>query len=304
MSRALRYGWLILAISTPCYGKLVWESTFAHDADGVVNVRTDGNPSITMIGPNTGGDQTIVTTGRKSGETKSNKAGRPLPSSVGANDSFSAYYKWDYTGYQDDGPNDVQEVAGFISGSSPHSTREFMGASFIHYVDSDGNFRLRFGGRWASEGNVGSGRYFVGTPAGDVNFGKTRPIGMELQTVVAYDGGTKFLTTNLYDDTGTLLKSVSQDIRLFDNLGATPDDPALMAEVNQLTLTHLGWEDFGSGDTKDLTHTWSASDLAYYNDATGAFGHVSGVPEPTAAMLLTVGALLLGTRRRRQGRGC
>ena len=304
MSRTIPCGWLVLVISAPCYGSFVWESTFAHDADGVVNVRTDGNPAIMMIGPNTGGAQTIVTTGRKNGETHSNKAGRPLPSSVGANDSFSAYYKWNYTDYQDNGQNDVQEVAGFISGESPHSTRQFMGASFIHYMDSNGNFFLRFGGRWASEGNVGSGRYFVGTPAGDINFGMTRPVNMKLQLVVAYDGSTKFLTTDLYDATGTLLKSVSQDIRLFDNLGATPDDPALQAEVSQLSLTHLGWEDFGSGDTKDFTHTWSVNDLAYYNDATSAFGHVSGVPEPSSAMFLTGTALLLGSRRRREARGC
>src|SRR5690349_19339526 len=87
---------LLLVVGAPTFGSLVWDSTFDSTADGVVDARDD-NPNKVMIGANTGGRQTIVTAGRKN-QTLSDKAGRPTGSTLGTNDSFSAYYKWNYTG--------------------------------------------------------------------------------------------------------------------------------------------------------------------------------------------------------------
>src|SRR5262249_43505579 len=137
---------------------------------------------------------------------------------------------------------------------------------------------LRFGGSWASEGNIGVGRYFKGSPTLDVNLGPdSNVIGHEYFIAIGYDGSTKFLTTNFYDSDGTLLKTVSQDIRLFDNLGVAPGDPLIQTEMDQLALTHLGWSDYPSGVAIDRTRTWSVDTLAYFDDATGAF---SLVPTP------------------------
>jgi hypothetical protein len=295
MSRLIAFVSASLCISAPAFAGLVWQSTFDSTADGVVDARND-NPNKVMIGANTGGNQTIVTAGRK--VTPSDKAGRPLGTTKGANDSFSAYYQWNYSAFEDDQENAVEEMAGFLTTSSQHSTRQFMGARIQHYIGSNGDNLVRFGGGWASEGNTGSGRYFTGTPAGDVNLG-SNVIGRELQLVVAYDGVTKFLTTNLYDTDGTILKTVSQDIRLFDNLGVPPNDPALTAEMSQLTLTHLGWSDFISGVVQEKTNTWSVDTLAYYDDASGAFGQV--VPEPSVALLaLAASAPLCWPRRSRR----
>jgi hypothetical protein len=298
---------VVLGLSAvPAWGVEVWRSTFDTGADGVVDTRDD-NPNKVMIGPAGGGTISITTMGYA--DTLSDKAGRPLGSTVTAADSFGAYYKWHYTGYETDGTSGVEEIAGFHTSTSPHSTRRFMGAAFNHFKSGAGDHMVRFGMRWASEGFTGSGRCFLANRSGnngcdatvtgptDINLGPNLPTGIELQVAIGYDGPSQTLKTAIYDGAGMLLKEISANIRFFDNLAVAPDSPALDNEVNNLALTHLGWTDFISG-SNPRTHTWGADTLAYFNDAEGAFAAV--IPEPATAVLLMGG--LAGLTRRNRSR--
>src|SRR5512142_2697278 len=72
----------------------VWQSTFDTGTDGVVDVQ-NANPNKVMIGPNTGGRLTIVTSAR--GVAQADKAGRPVGKTLTANDSMGALFKFNYS---------------------------------------------------------------------------------------------------------------------------------------------------------------------------------------------------------------
>ncbi|MBI4581277.1 MAG: hypothetical protein HY718_16360 [Planctomycetes bacterium] len=250
-----------------------WLATFDTGTDQVEDVRDD-NPSKVMIGPNTGGRLNITTMSRNT--TEADKAGRPVPGPVLASSSVSGLYEWKYTDYDVAAENvGVEEFAGFISGYSTHCTRQFLGARFYHYRQG-ADYRLQIGAAWGSVGYTYTGHKTV-----NVSLGPKLPVGRNFLLAVGYDGPSMNLWVALYSQaTRELIAIVGGDIRTFPNLGVPPNHPALQNELNELSMTHLGWTDFiADGSTDGLVHVWSVDNLALYATPSGAF-RAMGVNSP------------------------
>ena len=248
------------------HAALVWESTFDSDSDGVVNLREDNPHGATMIGTNAGGVLPINTQSLEN-QTRSNKAGRDTNDVLGHADSFGALYQfeWTFGGQLVPGPDSAGYFAGFTSSSSPHNTRQHIGARFIRQVDSGGSHTVILGGSWASEGFSYAGHNF----ANPVSLG-TNLIGRPLHLAIGYDGSSKVLDVGLYEaDTGVAISHSSGDIRSFDNLGFAPDSPQVSSELNALAVTHVGWTDFV--DVAHVDTTWEMDSMRYYDDPISAF---------------------------------
>ena len=246
----------------------VWLSTFDTDADGVEDVY-DGNPIKDMIGANTGGRQNIITASQLGQTSPHDRAGRPLPAQLGAEDSFSGVYKFKYIDFPVADPPEagVEELAGFVAtgpGGERHSTRLFMTSAWNHTA-TGGNYSSSFGMRWGSVGFTGTGRRFS-----TIDFGSSPPLGKNYLLAIGYEGASKNGFVALYSAVdGSLIEVVGGDIRTFDNLGVAPNDPALQNELDALRLTHLGWSDFIAA--ADSTRTWSVDAMAYFDSSDGAF---------------------------------
>ena len=250
-----------------------WLSTFDSSTDQVEDVRND-NPNKVMIGLNTGGRLLITTMSRNT--TEADKAGRPIPGPVLASGSVSGLYDWKYTDYGLAAENvGVEEFAGFISDYSTHCTRQFLGARLYHYRQGE-DYRLQVGAAWGSVGYTYTGHKTV-----NVSLGPTPPVGRNFLLAIGYDGPSKNLWVALYSrSTRELIAMVGGDIRAFPNLGVPPNHPALLNELDNLSLTHLGWTDFiGDGSADGLVHVWSVDNLALYGAPSEAF-RALGVNSP------------------------
>jgi hypothetical protein len=284
---------IILGLASTGQAALVWESTFDTNADGVVQIRADNPNGAVMIGANSGGVQAINTQGVST--TLSNKAGRPTadnggPASLGANDSFSALYTFNWSFPNDPTNTGIEFQAVVTSPTSPHNSRQHIGAKFVRQVVANGDNLVNLAGTWASEGFVGAGRNF----AGDVNLGPNLD-GRPLQLAYGYDGNA--LNVALYDGvTGALLSQAGPlDIELFDNLGAAPGSGPLNNELANLSVSHVGWSD-GNNAASNTDTIWNMDSLRFYDDASGAFADV--IPEPASGMLLLAAVAMMHRRRR------
>lgn len=254
----------------------VWVSTFDSTADGVVDV-FDNNPAKAMIGAASGGFLQVILSDSTGGDTI-DKAGRPLDAAKTGAQSFSALYKFRWA-LLNEQTVDAYEMAGFIgsTGTPPPSNfiKQFCGAVLRHRKapsDVSQDYYVNLGlGFGSTGGNFGY------LPGPDINLG-SGAVGATYHLAICYNGFSKQLTLRLTDSAGNRLGS------LIANL--TTDVPALktggnpLAEVNALSVTHLGWSDY-AGTGGDRLTIWEVDSLAYYGNAAGACNALPA--EPTGA---------------------
>jgi hypothetical protein len=281
----------VLSLAVSAQAALVWDSTFDAGADGVVDI-FDGNAGNVMIGP-AGGGTIQITTQDAVGNFNGDVAGRSLGSTVTGNDSFSGLYNFRWTGLNQDQSPQTWELAGF-KGSNNNQTRQFLGVLFQHWKVGGTNNFINLGVAFGNNGSAADHQDLLM----DVPLGTAVWIGNDAaatsenwQLAIGYDGVTTVLEVGLYRGDGTLLASnsmnLSTDLNLLGN--------SLSTVLSALQLNALGWQDYAATGGGRTT-TWEVDRLRYFDTANGA---ANAVPEPASAILITGGAVLLASRRRR-----
>ena len=286
MSRLLATGMFLVVVASICPASEVWRSNFDSSADGVVDIWNQNSAKAT-IGPAAGGKLQITNMDNSTNAYTPDKAGRPLGATVGAGNSFSGLYQFQWSGLNQS-QTQAYEMAGFLGsdGNSTPQTRQVMTALIGHWkVGADNYITLDMG-----VGGIGiSGfGYKAGTTTWLANPSDN------YQLTVGYDGTTRVLTLGLYDGQGNL---VTQNVGDLDT-----DLPGLTAygsgayngELNAMAFTHLGWSDY-TYNGGDRSTVWQTDSLAYFNTATGAVEAL--LPEP-ASLILLAGGLVVALRRR------
>ncbi len=243
----------------------VWKATFDADADGVVVVQ-EQNAALPKIG--TAAEGRLQITNYDVVAPTVNKAGRPLGSTFGECDSFSALYQFRWTDlYQGNlvSGYGLFDMAGFIGSTASGGafTRQNVTAVFTHWKDANGDYWVALA---VGAGASGSWSYTLGP---SINLGPNA-INRDLQLVIGYDSATKVAVVQLFDAVGSLLGSQSA------NLGVK-----LGADVHTLAVDHLGWSDYqgvASLAGQDVPAVWSVDTLAFYDTPKGAYMAVNRLP--------------------------
>jgi hypothetical protein len=100
---------------------------------------------------------------------------------------------------------------------------------------------------------------------------QTNPQAQDFQLAIGYDGPSHALSVGLYDASGTPLIE-----RLTTLEALLPGTTGEAAAINNMALTHLGWEDY-SGNLTDQTTVWQNDALTYFDTADGAKNAVTNL---------------------------
>jgi len=271
----------------------VWESTFDTDADGVEYV-VNGNLDKDLIGPAGGGTVQITTMDRSGAFNDNDRGGRALGSTLDGNSSFSGIYRFAWSDLNED-TTQMWESVGFV-GDAANITRQKIGVIMRHWKVGDNSFVSMD----MIYGEAGTGA-FLFDATGANGYGPFSPTaislgseaeGRDLQLALGYDGTSHVLTSELYDGDGNLMSGNLVDL---DTSLSPTGSNTVQTMLDALQVTHLGWADYVANGA-DRTTVWDVDSLAYFNDATGAFGAV--IPEPTTGLLLLSSSVLLLRRKR------
>ena len=174
--------------------------------------------------------------------------------------------------------NIAYEAVGFLGTATPQ-TRQIMGAIIRHWYipQSEATSRYQQGyyaGLDLAFGSVGITDFGYDGSAPAIYLGNAIPTGT-LQLALGFDPTSNTLSAALYDGSGNLFENHSDVIsRTGGMYGAHPpaydSNANIQAELNNLSATYLGWEDY-TGNGNNIPTTWNMNSLSYYNDATGAF---------------------------------
>jgi hypothetical protein len=247
----------------------VWESTFDTTADGVVDIIGGpefGVPAKEMIGSVTDGKLQITAWDNTTNSFSPDKAGRPLmldESQVpikfeNGDDDMSAQYKFRWSDLNDD---EVQayELAGFLGNTTAAQTRQVMGALIRHHKvanDYYASLDVAVGSvGFTNFGYKASSSFFLGPNAEQNDY--------ELR--IEYNGDTHFLRLQLLDNVGALIGENQADLDV-DVPGLLQPTPAAGAqEINAMSFTHLGWEDY-TGNGGNRATAWEVNSLAWWDE--------------------------------------
>jgi hypothetical protein len=309
-SHTLRFGVPLVAcaLCSAAHATLQWDDSFSAGPNGLTQFDTNGGN--TMIGPLTGGQIPVTTVDNGAEAYTPDKAGEPLGTTITGTSAFSGLYNFTWSNLNPNDSSDIAyEAAGFLGSATPQ-TRQIMGVILRHWyvtaseassADPQGYYvglDLLFG----SVGIVDTG-YQAGP---SIYVGNTNPTAT-MQLAIGFDPTSNTLSAGLYDATGDLLGSHSATLTMTGGMyGAHPaaydTNANIQAELNNLSASYLGWEDY-TGNGNNIPTTWDMNSLSFYNDATGAFSAATGLaPEPAGmAMLAGISALgFLGARHRRR----
>lgn len=259
--------WAVLVLTQMALGGQVWRSDFNTDGnpDGVEVIK-EGPSKAQFSGP-AGGKLTVTNWDNSESAYVPDKSGRPLGSTRGGNDSFSALYifRWSTLNTSE---TQAYEYAGFIGNATPQ-TRQICGAILRHWKVN--NTTDHYVALDIAVGSVGTTNF--GYRAGASSYLGSTPTSNTYQLIVAYDGPTHVLTLRLFDGAGTQVAANTADL--------DTDVPGLQefgtpaGELGLLSLTHLGWSDYTASGGNRAT-VWEVDSLAYYNDPLGAFAGLTG----------------------------
>lgn len=283
-------GWMagMMALPVVACGAPVWEATFDTGPDGVVDLK-DQNAGKVMIGGNVGGKQLIRVADNLTNAFEPDKAGRPLGTTIGGSDSFSARYVVAWSSL----PQTVSQVvnfAGFLGDANPQ-TRQVMGSLFAFNKFED-NYYVQPIVVFGSTGTTNFGS-LGGTSA---NLGPDAQ-GTDFQIAISFDATTRFITSSMLDMNGNVLTTIAGEVKVGGGGIFAPPFGSGTSELDGFVGTHLGWSDY-SYNYSDASIEWYVDSMAFYNTADGALADAMAVPEPTSLAMIAGGALLLGRRRR------
>jgi len=298
---------LACAFCSAANATLVWQKTFTTDANGVTQFDTAGGN--TMVGTVSNNQLPVTTVDNGTNAYTPDKAGEPLGGTVSGTNAFSGLYNFDWSNLNTNDPSGIAyEGVGFLGTAGPQ-TRQIMGMVLRHWYipQSEATAQIQQGyyvGLDLAFGSVGIVDFGYNGASPSVYLGNAVPTA-DLQLAIGFDPTSNTLSTGLYDGSGNLLGSHSAVIdRAGGMYGAHPasydTDANIQLELNNLSATYLGWEDY-TGNGNNVPTTWSMNSLSYYNDATGAFAAAASVPEP-ASLGLLAGAALFGVIRPRRRR--
>jgi autotransporter-associated beta strand protein len=256
---------------------LVWQKTFTSGPNGVVQFENGGGNN--MIGPVTNNQLPVTTVDNGTNPYTPDKAGEPLGTTVTGQSAFSGLYNFDWSNLNTQDESDISyEAVGFLGTAVPQ-TRQIMGAILRHwYIPAseavNGIQQGYYVGLDLAFGSVGIVDFGYNGSAPAIYLGNSSPT-QTLQFAIGFDPTTNTLSTGLYDASGNVLGTHSAVIsRAGGMYGAHPpsydSDANIQSELNDLSATYLGWEDY-TGNGNDIPTTWNMNSLSYYNDATGAF---------------------------------
>ena len=308
-SHTLRLGVPLLAcaLCSAAHATLQWDDSYSAGPNGLTQFDTNGGN--TMIGALTGGQIPVTAVDNGTDAYTPDKAGEPLGTTVTGANAFSGLYNFAWSNLNPNDSSDIAyEAAGFLGSATPQ-TRQIMGVILRHWyvtaaeassADPQGYYvglDLLFGSVGITDTGYQSGP--------SIFVGNTNPTAT-MQLAIGFDPTTNTLSAGLYDATGDLLGSHSAVLDKAGGMyGAHPpaydSDANIQAELNNLSASYLGWEDY-TGNANNIGTTWDMNSLSFYNDATGAFSAATAsAPEPAAmAMLFGISALgFLGARHRR-----
>jgi hypothetical protein len=267
-----------VGLSSNAVAVQVWESTFDAGPDGVVDI-ADNNFAKDMIGTSSGGRLMITTMDNSTDAYTPDKAGRPLeldesevPVPRTYNDSQSAQYKFRWTSIPTAPEGqEAYHFAGFLGNTTVPQTRQVMGTLMTHWnVGSDYYMRIGLA-------VMGVGFTDFGYNAGPViNLGSD-PLNKDRELRIEFDGSTHIMSVKLLDETATLIASNTRDLDIHDPPPADGDGvwhgwfaygpTNFQNEVNSISVTHLGWEDY-TGWGGDKAWVWEVDSLAWWDEGT------------------------------------
>jgi hypothetical protein len=296
---------LAVALCSAANAGLVWQDSFTSGPNGVTQFDTMGGNN--MIGAVVNNQLPVTTVDNGTNAYTPDKAGEPLGATVSGTSAFSGLYNFDWSNLNPNDESDVAyEAAGFLGSATPQ-TRQIMGAILRHWyvpaseatAGTQQGYYVGVDLLFGSVGIVDTG-YDGSEPA--VYLGNTLPTST-LQLAVGFNPVGNTLSAALYDANGNLLIDHSDVLDMTGGMyGAHPpaydSNANIQAELNNLSASYLGWEDY-TGNGNNIPTTWSMNSLSYYNDATGAFNAAASVPEP-ASLSLLAGVMTLGLFRQRR----
>jgi autotransporter-associated beta strand protein len=259
---------------------LVWQDTFTTGPNGVTQFDTAGGNE--MIGTVVNDQLPVTTVDNGTNAYTPDKAGEPLGAPVTGQDAFSGLYNFDWSNLNPNDESDIAyEAAGFLGTAGPQ-TRQIMGVILRHWYvpQSEAINDIQQGyyvGLDLAFGSVGITDFGYNGSDPALFLGNNSPTAT-MQLAIGFDPTSNTLSASLFDGSGNLLESHDAVINMTGGMyGAHPpaydSNANIQSELNDLSATYLGWEDY-TGNGNDIPTTWNMNSLSYFNTATGAFNAV------------------------------
>jgi hypothetical protein len=281
---------LLCSLAASASASEVWDYTFSSGTNGTTQFETGPNTMIGPAGPSNNNQLQITTMDNGTDAYTPSKAGEPLGSTVtAATQSYSGLvdFTWASTDNTTGNSDAEYDWVGFMGAVTPQ-TRQITGIALEHWYTS-GDYYVQLIPEFASVG-ITDVAEIKGLPA--INLGSTIP--SDMQFVISWDAPTETVSDDFLID-GVLTQAASANIN--NMYGAHPPSydqpPYPQDEVNNQSLSYLGWEDY-TGNGNNLQTVWEVNSMAYFSDSGGA---LTAVPEP-ASIALVAGACVFGLKRR------